>query len=59
VDGQSLVNVAADSCDGDSGGGGGSYGGVEDVNGFVDELDVVGSRAPALNVSMRLIAPTR
>jgi hypothetical protein len=39
-----LVNATTDSCGGESrGGGGGPCGGVEDLNGFVDELEVVGS----------------
>jgi hypothetical protein len=38
------VDGATDSCGGESGGGGGGpCGGVEDVDGSVDELDVVGS----------------
>jgi hypothetical protein len=38
-----MIDGATDSCGGESGGGGGPCGGVEDVDGSVDELDVVGS----------------
>jgi hypothetical protein len=38
------VDGAFDSCRGEVGGGGGPCGGVEDVDGFVDELYGVGSR---------------
>jgi hypothetical protein len=37
------IDVAVNSCGGESGGGGGPCHDIEDVDGSVDELDVVGS----------------
>jgi hypothetical protein len=37
------VDASSYTCGGEARGGGGPCGGVEDVDGYVDELDLVGS----------------